>query len=125
MPPLERQTPFKIDLNSVQDPKVINQQLPRIMPSGERMVRKMLRDPYRGKTGFVYQGKTVYHSSAGSSRKSKAGTLFWIVKEDAIYIIAIGQHGGTNRKTYKILWKAKGVEAPDYVVLGSLNSRIG
>ena len=58
MPIQERQTPFKIDLNTKADPVAINRSLPRIMPSGERMVRKMLRDPYRGKTGFKYQGPT-------------------------------------------------------------------
>lgn len=117
--------PIQIHLRQNPKPAEVNRRLPRALASGERIARKMLKNPYRGNTGFTFRGQTVYHASAGSSKKSKTGTFFWIVEEPHLYLIAIGEHTGTNNKTYRILWKAEGVQATDTVVLESTFKKLG
>jgi len=117
--------PIQINLHKNPKPAEITPRLPRALPSGERIARKMLKNPYRGNTGFTVRGQTVYHASAGSSKKSKTGTFFWIVEEPYLYLIAIGEHTGTNNKTYRILWKAAEVPSTDTVVLESAIKKIG
>ncbi|HEV2962230.1 MAG TPA: hypothetical protein VG649_10430 [Candidatus Angelobacter sp.] len=85
--------------------------LPKGISNGQAVASDIINHPTTGATGFTVRGKTVYHSSAGSSVGGNIGTAFWIVDGSSRMVVAMGRHVGGTSDQYSITWRASGVSA--------------